>query len=43
MKAIGDVECQVEKHKYYNQRKWLIFIYVFDIEDTEKLKKELQS
>ena len=43
MKSIGDVECTVERHRYYNQRKGLIFIYEFDISDAEEVRKGLQA
>ena len=40
---IGNVDCKVEKHKYFNQRKGLIFIYEFDLENIEEFMKGLQE
>ena len=40
---IGNVDSKVEKHKCFNQRKVLIFIYEFNLENIEKFNKGLQE
>ena len=43
LQKIGDIKCKVDRHRYYNQTKGLIYIHEFNIENIETFKNELQE